>query len=278
MNNEKITVLGIIFNSILFILKLIAGIASRSTAVISDAFNSLTDIISSIFIHIAVKIGNKKADLDHPFGHDRAEPVAAFISAVFAAVLGIELIRNAIESMYHQNDIKLGIFTVAVLVMTILIKAWMWLSLKEKKDSPALKAMSIDSRNDNFTSGVALIGLIGAYLGMNYIDSISALIISFFILGTAYRIGIENIDYLMGKSASDELMHKIRLMTLGINGIKGINDLRAHYVGNRVHVEIHVEVNKSITTKKSHDLGKIVQRKIESMPNVCRAFIHIDPV
>jgi cation diffusion facilitator family transporter len=278
VNNEKITILGIIFNSILFILKLIAGIASRSTAVISDAFNSLTDIVSSIFIHIAVRIGNKKADLDHPFGHDRAEPVAAFISAVFAAVLGIELIRNAIESIYHQKDINLGGFTVSVLIVTIIIKTWMWLSLKEKKDSPALKAMSIDSRNDIFTSGVALIGLIGAYLGMSYIDSISALIISFFILGTAYRIGIENIDYLMGKSASDELMHKIRMMALGIKGIKGINDLRAHYVGNRVHVEIHVEVNKSITTKKSHDLGKTVQRKIESMPNVCRAFIHIDPV
>ncbi len=275
MDSKKLTVSAIFVNIFLFIIKIIAGIKSGSLAVISDAFNSFTDILSSIFIHFSVKLSMVKADSDHPFGHDRAEPLAAFISAVFASILGFELLKNAV---FSESKVLFGFwFAILVLIFTIIVKSVMAYYFSKEK-TPAMKAAAVDSKNDVMVSIIALLGIISSFFGIYYMDRVSAVIISLFIFYTAYRIGVENIDYLMGKAASSEVISRIRRNILEIKGIKGINELRAHYVGSRIQVEIHVEVNKKIDTKKSHDLGKVVQRKIESMPEISRAFIHIDPV
>jgi cation diffusion facilitator family transporter len=275
MDIQRLTLIGLITNSILFLLKLFAGLTSGSLAVLSDAFNSFTDIISSIFIHLSVRLSAKQADTDHPFGHDRAEPLAAFISSVFAAVLGFEILKN---SLFSESEV-LGDITVAacVLLFTIVTKSVLSYYFF-RKNTPALRAAAIDSRNDVLTSIIALIGIICSRFGLLYMDRISAIIISLFIFHSAYRIGVENIDYLMGKAASSAFIKKVRFMVLGVKGVRGINELKAHYVGTRLQVEIHIEVDKDIDTKRSHDLGKVVQKKIESMDEVSRAFIHIDPV
>ena len=114
--------------------------------------------------------------------------------------------------------------------------------------------------------------------GYHKLDDLAALVISVFIFYFGYKIGIENIDYLMGKTPPRKYVERIRKKALAVRGVKGINDLRAHYVGNKVHVEVHIEVDEDKTTKKSHEIGKDVQNEIERMQDICRAFIHIDPV
>ena len=119
--------------------------------------------------------------------------------------------------------------------------------------------------------------MIGSGIGIYVLDSAAALFISLFIFYSCYRIGIENIDYLMGKAPPLQYIEKIKKTVLKIKGVAGINDVRAHYVGNKIHIEIHIEVGKKLSTERSHGIGKDVQRAVEAFDYVDKAFIHIDP-
>jgi cation diffusion facilitator family transporter len=264
----------------LFIVKIIVAFLSNSLALLSDAFNSLTDIVSYTGIYIAVKISNKKADHDHPFGHHRAEPIAGLIVSVFAIFLGYEVLKNAIISFLSPREFAYEFLAIIVLVFTMITKTFMskyFTGIGEKENRPALKAAGVDSRNDVLVSGVALAGVIGPWVGLQLLDSAAAIVISLFIFYSAYKIGRENIDYLMGKSPPKQLIKAIRVKTLNIKGVKGINELRAHYVGNSIHVELHIEVDRNTSTEISHNIGKKVERAVEKIENIEKAFIHIDP-
>ncbi len=280
-STERITITAIIINIILFIAKFIVGIISNSISLLSDALNSFIDIFSSIIVHIAVKISGKKADEDHPFGHRRAEPLAALTVAILTAVLGFEIAKTAIFGFFTPRKDTIGLLAIIILLINIAIKAVItvyFTKKAEQQNSPALKATGIDASNDILVSIIALIGVAGTYLGYSPLDNIAALIISGFILYFGYKFAVENIDYLMGKSPPVKFLENIKSSALKITEVKGVNTLRAHYVGNYVHVEIHIEVNKNISTKESHDIGKKVQRHLETIKGIEKAFVHIDPI
>jgi cation diffusion facilitator family transporter len=277
--NKKITIMGIILNSMLFVAKLIVGFLSGSLAVLSDAFNSLTDILASIGIFIAVKFSSKRADAGHPFGHHRAEPLAGIMVAIFAGIVAFEIIKIGIQNLFIKTSI-IGYSALVVLGFTMIVKLGMsvyFLDQGKKLNSPAIRASGIDSRNDVLISSVAFIGVLGSINGIDFMDSIAAIIIGLFILYSGYKIGVENIDYLMGKAPSKEHLDKIKSVVRKVKGVKGMNDIRAHYVGNFIHIEIHIEVDKKLSTQKSHTIGKNVQNKVEELNHVDKAFIHIDP-
>ncbi len=278
--SERISIAGIGLNLLLFIAKLFAGIITGSLSVLSDAFNSLTDIISYTCIFIAVRISNKKADQGHPFGHHRAEPIAGLIVAIFAGILAFEIIRSAVRGLFYPEPVSKEGIGIIVLLGTIVIKSAMsyYLSRKGRElRRPALSAAGVDSRNDVLVSAIALLGVVGPWIGIERLDSVSAFVISLFIFYSGYRIAIENLDYLMGRSPAEEEMEKIRKKALSIKGVTGLNDVRAHYVGNFIHVEIHIEMHKDLTLQRAHEIGKDVQRAVEKMEGIDKAFIHIDP-
>ena len=278
--SEQITLIGILLNILLFILKISVGLVSGSLAIMSDAFNSLTDILSYSGVYLAVRISNKKPDDDHQFGHKRAEPIAGLIMSIFAGVLGLEIIRAAFISTFKSYAPDIAHSAVIVMVLTIITKLFMFLYYSKQGkalDSPAIRAAGIDSRNDVFVSSVALISIMGVGFGYPVLDSIAALVISIFIFYSGYRIAKENINYLMGKSPPKDYLRLIKAAVAKIDGVRGINDVRAHYVGNKIHIEIHIEVDKMLTTKKSHDIGKKAQFAVEDFKYVEKAFIHIDP-
>ena len=173
--STRITILGILLNAILCTLKFIFGLISNSLAVLSDAFNSLIDIVSSIAIFIAVKVSNQKADEGHPFGHHRAEPLAGVVVAIFAGIIGFEIIREGIEGLIFDKKEIMGIYAIGVLAFTMIVKLIMavhFLSEGKKLNSPAIKASGIDSRNDVLVSFVALIGVVLYMNGFYLFDSI----------------------------------------------------------------------------------------------------------
>jgi cation diffusion facilitator family transporter len=277
---EKTTLIGVFLNIILFIAKFIIGLLSNSLALMSDAFNSLGDIISYSAIFFAVKIAHKEADTDHPFGHHRAEPIAGFVVSLFTFLLAVEIMKNAFSSFFSPRAYSHEYFAVAVLIFTMIVKIFMsyfYSKVGKKENSPALRAGAVDSRNDVLVSGIALAGVIGPWIGFSLLDSIAAVVISLYIFYSAYKIGKENIDFLMGKTLPQEEINIIKKNAMKIKGVKGINDLRAHYVGNYAHIEIHIEVDKDLSTQASHHIGKEVQYIIERLDFVDKAFIHIDP-
>ncbi len=273
--------LSLAVNIFLFIIKAIAGIISNSIAVISDAINSLTDIISSAAIMYSVKVSLKTPDEDHQFGHNAAQPIAVFLIALFTAIVGINLIEESIKRILTPYDTNITPLVYIILIVTIttkLILTKYQSGIGNKYNSPAMRASSIDSLNDVLASSLSIIGLIGVQLGLNYIDGISGILIALFVFRSGYQIAKENIDYLMGKSASEELILEIANVALKIDGVRGLNELKSHYVGNKFHVEIHIDVDKTVTTEESHDIGKQVQFAISKLPEINQVFVHIDPV
>lgn len=276
---RRATLIGIAGNAFLFAIKAAAGMLSGSLALISDAINSFSDTVYSVALFIAVKVAHKKADRDHPFGHHRAEPVAALFIALMMGILGFEIIKAGVLGLTQPHTYVFTLLGVAVLLVSMAAKAGMWLYFKRvarKINSPAIYASAVDSRNDILVSLTALLGLSGTLLGVGHLDCYAGILIGLFIIHSGYRIGLENIDYLMGKTPSGEILKEIKKRARAIKGVLGIHDVRAHYVGNYVHVQVHIEVDKGLKAGEAHDIGERVQLKVEEMPSVDKAFIHID--
>ena len=278
---KKATLLGILGNLILFILKFIAGFLYNSIAVISDSFNSLTDIVASVIVYISVKMSSKKADKEHPFGHYRAEPIAGLIVAIFTGILGFEVIKIAFTRLLARESIVASLVPILVLAFTLALKLFMYIYTKKigiKINSTAILASATDHRNDVLISTAALVGVSGAYLGYAFLDPLVALIIGVWIIVAGYNIGKDNIKFLIGAAPGRELMKKVREISLSVKGVKGIHDVKAHYVGVLLQIEAHISVDKRLTLSKAHAIGKNVSRELEKLEQVDRAFVHIDPV
>jgi len=276
------TVVGLAANTLLCTLKLAVGIASSSLALVSDGLNSLTDAVSSLGILIAVHVAHQEADHSHPFGHRRAEPIAGLILAVFAGIAGFEILKTAVTRLY-QGEVSAvtGFWPFVVLAVSMLAKTGLSLffsRLGQSLKSPAFHAAAADSRIDVLISLAALLGVTGSRLGFHYLDAVAAVIISFFIFRTGYSVGRENIDYLMGRSPSPELLEEIREAVLGVTGVHRLDDLKAHYVGNFVHVAVEVSVDGRMSAMSMHDLEEHVKRAVENVPWIDEAFVHVNPL
>lgn len=277
----KATVFGLLANILLFVIKIVAGLMSNSLAIISDAINSLQDIITSSAVMIGVQVSRKRADTTHPFGHRRAEPVAGLIVAIFAAVLGFEVIRRGVVGLFYEAEIIFGFFALGVMIVTMLVKSYMFYSFKkisQEIKSPAIFASAIDSRNDVLTSLIALIGFVGGAFSVAYVDTVAAIIIGLFIIYSGYLIGVENIDYLIGKGPSLDMVQDIKRKAKSVAGVKHVHDVKAHYVGDRLHVQVHIELDKRLSLQKAHTIGKKVEDAVGSIDLVAKVFVHIDPV
>ncbi|MDR3627385.1 MAG: cation diffusion facilitator family transporter [Ignavibacteriaceae bacterium] len=268
-------------NIFLFVIKAAAGIISNSIAVISDALNSLTDIISSLAIMYSVRVSLKKPDEDHQFGHNAAQPLSVFLIALFTAMLSINLIEESVKRIItpsHVNVIPPVYIILTVTIITKLILNRYQTAVSKTHKSPAIKATAIDSRNDVLTSSLSILGILGVQLGLRYLDGIAGILIALFIFQSAYQMTKENIDYLMGKSADENLILEIANAALKVEGVRGLNELKSHYVGNKFHVEIHIDVDKNLSTEVSHDIGEKVQIAVSNLSDINQVFVHIDPV
>lgn len=277
---RKATLLGLYGNAFLFIIKMVVAIKSGSLIILSEAMDSFTDIVASIAVYISVRVSSKKADEGHPFGHHRAEPISGLIVAVIAGMAGMELIHMSITRLISGEAVSFGIAPLLVLLGTIGTKAAMKQYLENagrKANSPALLASAKDCKNDVLVAFGALMGMTGAYYGYYLLDPILGMVVSLWIIRTGYSIGVDNIDYLMGKKASEGLIKELKEKALGIEGVKGLNEVKTHYVGNYIHVEMHINVDGETPTTESHRIGKEVQRALESLESVDKAFVHIDP-
>lgn len=277
----RLTILGIILNTILFSVKLGGGIYSSSLALLSDSFNSFTDIISSVAIFIAVRLSSKQADRDHPFGHHRAEPLAGLMVAILAAILGFQIIRDSFESFFVPKPIIINRYVVGIVIFAIVVKLFMFIIFRirgKRANSPALIASSVDYRNDILISLSVLLGNILVMSGYRIADSIVAMIIGIFIIYSGLKIGMDNIEFLMGKKPPEEVIERIIKLALSVPGVIRLNEVKAHYIGTFIHVEVHIEVDKNLLTEKSHEIAKKVQYAIQSDELVDYAFVHVDPV
>lgn len=269
--------LGIAMSLVLFALKTWASVRSGSAALLSDALNAFLDVLTYSAAYISMRIQDQSPDENHPFGHRRAEPLAGLLFALSASALGAAILRDAVGELLrpaaaNRDPVSAGLFGASILLKGGM--AALYRRGSSRTGSPALRASYIDSRNDVLASVLALAGFA---LG-GFADKAAAIAIGCWIVGSGVRVGLENIGFLMGKAPSPEIQEAIRRAGLAVPGVLGLHDLRAHYVGDRIHLEVHIEVDRRISLAEAHDIGVAVRRRLESLELVQTAFIHIDPV
>ncbi|MGB9590115.1 MAG: cation diffusion facilitator family transporter [Candidatus Hydrothermia bacterium] len=271
----KIVILGVIANALLFVLKAVAWFGTHSLGILSDAVNSGTDILLYTILVLVAFWSRKRADSDHPFGHGRAEPLGAIVVAIFVSMVALEIVRGSVEGImsgHRPNVTLLGIIVLGASMALKILLGPLFFVQARKMRSPILKSTALDAFADIGASGVALMGLLLSGIW----DAIAGIAVGIWVFLSAFSVIRENLSYLMGKAPGHDTIQEIKRLAGDTPGVVGVTEIRAHYVGAELHVEVIITVSPDISVRDAHDIGAAVQKRVESTEGVSRAFVHMD--
>lgn len=272
---------GIICNVFLFAIKFVIGFVIHSITVTADSFNNLADAASSIISFIGVKMANRPADKEHPFGHGRAEYIAALVVAFLVIQVGFSCFTSSFEKILHPEVIDFNPILVGILAVSILVKVWLAIfnrKLGTRIDSKVMLATSADARGDVIiTSATVLSILIGHFTNLS-IDGYAGLVVSIFVLISGYNIAKDTLEPLLGEAIDKELYEAITKKVQGYEGIIGSHDLIVHTYGpTKRMATIHAEVPNNMSIECAHELIDKIERDVFRELNVFLV-IHMDPL
>ncbi|HEY3760344.1 MAG TPA: cation diffusion facilitator family transporter [Verrucomicrobiae bacterium] len=279
----RATFLGIAINVVLGALKLAAGLIGHSHALIADATESFADIFNSLIIWRGIVVADAPADEDHPYGHSKAEPLAAAFGAIMLIVAAIWiLVKAAIEIRQPHESPKW--FTLVVLVVVIVTKETVFRfvhSEGESTDNAAVRTDAWHHRADAITSVAAFIGISIAMIGghnYSWADDAAAMFASFIILYSGWSLLRPAMNELMDSAPAPEIVARIRQLASEVGGVASVEKCFVRKAGHLFFVEMHVEVDPQMTVLRSHEIAHDVKDRIRSqMPNVRDVLVHIEP-
>lgn len=278
---------GIVGNLALAAVKLIIGLQAKSQALIADSVHSASDVVGSIAVLIGLRAAERPPDEDHPYGHGKAESIAAIIVSVLLAVVGFEIGSSSIESMFHPLAGP-GFIAVWAAIGSMVVKEWMFrwkYNLGKKLNSQSLIANAWEHRSDVYSSFAALLGIGGAIIGerydiawMIYLDPIAGIFVSALVLKMAYHIMMESIHNTLDHVLHEEETVDLRNAVTAVPGVIRIDSLRAREHGHYQIVDVKISVDPLITVEQGHHIGKQVKRTLlELFSQVRDVFVHINP-
>lgn len=285
-NNEKIaikvSVISIILNCLLTLIKFISGVISKSSAMISDSVHSLSDVLSTFVVIIGVKISNKKADSDHPYGHERIECVSAIILSgmlfVVGALIGINGIKNVTNS---SNLVMPGVLALIASIISIISKEAMYqytIRVSKKINSSALKADAWHHRSDALSSIGSFIGILGSRLGFKVFDPLASVIISLCIIKVSIDIFKDAIDKMVDKSCDKEVIDKVISVIEKNESVKNIDDIKTRQFGNKAYVDVEISVDENLLLKDAHKVAEEIHNSVENEINIVKhCMVHVNP-
>lgn len=272
---------GIVCNLILFVIKLAIGYFINSISVMADAFNNLSDAASSVIGLVGVKIAQKPADKEHPFGHGRSEYIAAFIVSFLILQVGLTCFKNSFQKILKPQIVDFYVPAIIILVLSIFVK--LWLSFFNKKlgkltNSEVMKATGADALGDVLITSVTVLSIIVGKLSGVPIDGWMGTIVSIFVLLAGFNIAKETLEPLIGPAISRETYEKITEKVESYESILGSHDLIVHNYGpSRTMATIHVEVPRTTNLETAHEIIDGIERDILREMNIFLV-IHLDPV
>ncbi|MBR1385321.1 MAG: cation transporter [Bacilli bacterium] len=280
----KVSVVTIIINTLLSIIKLIAGIVSNSDAMISDGIHTISDVFTTIIAIIGILISSKKADDGHRYGHERLECIASLILSFSLFLTGVGIGYSGILSIINKeyvDTISPGVFALIVAIISIVVKELMYqYTIKAAKviNSDVLKADAWHHRTDSISSVGALLGIILSRIGYKYFDPLASVFISIFICKVAVEIFMDATDKLVDKSCDIDKVNAIKKVVLHEKGVLGIDDIKTRMFGNKVYVDIEISLDGNKTLFETHSVAERVHDKVEkNFPEVKHCMVHVNP-
>ncbi len=275
------SILGICCNLFLFSSKLFAGFLVNSISVMADAFNNLSDAASSIIGFVGVRMAEKPADEEHPFGHGRMEYIAAFVVAFLVVQVGFSLLKTAVEKILHPETLSFSLFSVGILMFSVLVKLWMASynrKLGKKINSTVMMATAADSLGDVGATSATIVSLLVFRFFHINIDGIIGLVVSVLVLIAGINIAKDTLAPLLGEAIDPEVYKKISDFVESYDGIIGSHDLIVHNYGpSRSMASIHAEVPSKVDIETSHAVVDQIERDALEKLGIFLV-IHMDPV
>lgn len=275
------SMVGIVCNVFLFLVKLIVGLLLHSVSVTADAFNNLSDAASSIISFIGVKMAGKPADKEHPFGHGRIEYIAALIVSFLVLEVGFTFLKDSVSKIRTPETLNFQLISVVILILSIGVKLWLGVfnkKLGKKIDSKVMMAVFTDSMGDVITTSATILSLVIFRLtGLN-IDGIVGIGVALVVMWAGVGIAKDTLEPLIGEAIDPEEYDKVKHFVERYQGIEGTHDLIIHNYGpNQSMASIHAEVPNDADIEEAHELIDRIERDAVDELGILLV-IHMDPI
>jgi len=272
---------GIVLNMLLAALKFVVGALVNSVSITADAFNNLTDCLTSLLTILGFRWSAKPADREHPFGHSRIEYLISLAVAGIILVTGYEVMRSSVAMIINPEPMNFYPAAVAVLIFGMIVKLWM--SFFNKKLGKAIKsdtllAVGIDSRNDVLITAATLVSLIFSLFVDFSIDGYVGAVIALVFFRSGFQVAREALGRIIGNPTDRSVVVQIKETVKSQEGVLGIHDLVVHSYGpGRDMASAHVEVAADMSLADSHEITEVVAHVIKSKLGI-EMLIHLDPI
>lgn len=273
--------IGFWANAVLMVMKLSAGHFGGSEAVFADGVENAADFVALGSAMIALRIGRRPFDAHHPYGHGKAESLAAFLVSLAIAATGAGILYRAVLSVLEGSHGRPELVAVLAACATIAAKESLYRYSRRVGDaleSPAVLAIAKDHRKDALTSIATLIGVTGAYLGAGVMDPLAAGITAFFIFHIGWTTFRGAAHDLMDAQPAEEMLGQVARLAEEVAGVEHVHEIRGRRSGQYVIIDLKLDMDPQMTVKQSHDIAIQVKRRIfERFANVGDVMIHVNP-
>ncbi|SOC41665.1 cation diffusion facilitator family transporter [Salinicoccus kekensis] len=286
---QRATIIGIIVNLILAVVKGIGGILGNSRALVADAAHSASDVVSSIAVYIGVRAAQKPPDQEHPYGHGKSENVATLIVAILLVVVGFEIMYNSISSIWSDttNEVT-SMIVLYIIIFSLIVKEILFqykFRLGTRINSPALIADAWHHRSDAISSAVALVGvgltLIGARYDIPYLeffDPIAGAVIAVIIMYMGFQLAKEAVSMTLEVVLNEREAAGLMDTAMSVDKVVQVDALSARSHGSYVIVDIKISVDASITVEDGHRIGRNVKQQLIRKHDIVRDVnVHVNP-
>ncbi|WP_302847931.1 cation diffusion facilitator family transporter [Paenibacillus sp. cl141a] len=259
--------------------KIFCGYLFASSALLADGFNNLTDIVASLAVLIGLRISQKPPDSDHAYGHLRAETIAALVASFIMAVVGIQVLVEAVRSFFEGSKEVPNLWSAGVAGICAVAMLGVYRynrNLARRIENQALMAAAKDNLSDALVSVGAAVGIIGAQFGLPWLDTVAAVAVGVIICKTAWEI-FRDCTYSLTDGFDENRLSDLRSTIARTPGVEGIKDMKARIHGNHVLVDVVIEVDPDISVLEGHQISDRIEEQMEKIHNIMSVHIHVEP-
>ncbi|MFO6419185.1 cation diffusion facilitator family transporter [Hylemonella sp. W303a] len=275
------TWVSVIVNVVLTSTQIVAGVLTKSQALVADGLHSLSDLIADFVVLLANRHSQKDADADHPYGHHRYETAASLVLGLLLLGVGVGMLWSAIvkleqpEAIPQVHGVALWVALGALVAKESLFRYM--LAVAKRVKSSMLVANAWHARSDAASSLVVGLGILGNLAGYPILDPIAAAIVGFMVAKMGWTFGWDALHDLMDRAVNDEELAAIRQTLTETPGIQGVHDIRTRKMGDMIVADAHIEVDATLTVEAGHEIAVEARRRVMQRHRVLNLMTHVDP-
>lgn len=278
----RTTIVNSTVNTLLALLKIVFGVIGHSQALVADGIHSFSDLITDAMVLITAKMGEQHPDQEHPYGHRRIETIGSIIISLILIIVAASIVYEAMSDIMHPESASRPTWITAVVAaISIVANEFLYrytLHYGNKVNSDLLRSNAWHNRSDALTSVIVLVAVIGAILGVPYLDAIGAFVIALLIFKMGIKLIWGNIQELIDASVDEKTLSEIKHCIQQTPGVISIHMLRTRLHGGNIFVDVHIQVNPAISVSEGHFIGEQVHMRLKNeLSNVTDVTVHIDP-